>query len=88
MAKLQLQTGPGVFEVLANVCRSYQEAVKQFVENSADAIQQGGSDEGRVSIHLEYDLDEERNRHLKTITIADNGIGMNTHAIRPNRLFV
>ena len=82
MAKLQLQTGPGVFEVLANVCRSYQEAVKQFVENSADAIQQGGSDEGRVSIHLEYDLDEERNRHLKTITIADNGIGMNKEKMR------
>ena len=82
MAKLQLQTGPGVFEVLANVCRSYQEAVKQFVENSADAIQQAGSDEGRISIRLQYDLDREQNRHLRTITITDNGIGMSREKMR------
>ncbi len=77
MARLKLQTGPGVFEVLADVCRNYQEAVKQFVENSADAIQQLGTDEGRIMVHLQYDLDREQNRHLKQITIADNGIGMN-----------
>ena len=82
MAKLRLQTGPGVFEVLANVCRSYQEAVKQFVENSADAIQQVGSDEGRVSVHLQYDLDREQNRHLRTITITDNGVGMDKEKMR------
>jgi len=82
LARLTLQTGPGVFEVLANVCRSYQEAVKQFVENSADAIQQAGADEGRISIHLRYEPDSEPNRHLKTITIADNGIGMSKEKMR------
>ena len=76
MTRLTLQTGPGVFEVLANVCRSYQEAVKQFVENSADAIQQASTDEGRISVHLQCDLDSEQNRLLKTITITDDGIGM------------
>jgi hypothetical protein len=79
---LQLKTGPGVFEVLANVCRSYQEAVKQFVENSADAIQQAGSDEGRISVLLRYDRDKEQNGHLRTITITDNGIGMNKEKMR------
>ncbi len=76
MTRLTLQTGPGVFEVLANVCRSYQEAAKQFVENSADAIQQASTDEGRISVHLQCDLDSGQNRLLKTITITDNGIGM------------
>jgi len=82
LARLKLQTGPGVFEVLADVCRNYQEAVKQFVENSADAIQQLGTDEGRIMVHLQYDLDREQNRHLKQITIADNGIGMNKEKMR------
>ena len=82
MSRLTLQTGPGVFEVLANVCRSYQEAVKQFVENSADAIQQAGTDEGRISVHLRYEPDSEPDRHLKAITIADNGIGMNREKMR------
>jgi hypothetical protein len=34
MARVNLKTGSGVFEVLAHVCRSPQEAVKQFVENA------------------------------------------------------
>jgi hypothetical protein len=59
---LTLQTGPGVFEVLAHVCRSHQEAVKQFVENSADAIQQLSTDEGRMSVILEY-LPSENEHH-------------------------
>ena len=40
MAKVELHTGPGIFEVLASVCRNPQEALKQFVENAADAIEQ------------------------------------------------
>jgi hypothetical protein len=82
LSRLTLQTGPGVFEVLANVCRSYQEAVKQFVENSADAIQQAGTDEGRISIHLRYEASGESDRQLRAITVADNGIGMNREKMR------
>jgi Histidine kinase-, DNA gyrase B-, and HSP90-like ATPase len=78
MARLTLQTGPGVFEVLAHVCRSHQEAIKQFVENSADAIQQLSTDEGRISIMLEYQPsgNEHQGRTLSRILVADNGIGM------------
>ena len=47
MAKVTLHTGPGVFEVLSHVCRSPQEAMKQFVENAADAIEQVGTEEGQ-----------------------------------------
>jgi len=78
MATLSLQTGPGVFEVLAHVCRSHLEAVKQLVENSADAIQQAFTEEGRISIQLQYEETngEQSPKRLKTITVADNGIGM------------
>ena len=47
MAKVTLHTGPGVFEVLAHVCRSPSEALKQFVENAADAI---GDKTGAISV--------------------------------------
>lgn len=78
MARLSLETGPGVFEVLANVCRSYHEAIKQFVENSADAIQQASSEEGRISIQLHYkDGDGEPGaKLLKRVIVTDNGVGM------------
>jgi hypothetical protein len=78
MATLMLQTGPGVFEVLANVCRSHYEAIKQFVENAADAIQQVGTDEGRISIQLcrEESGNGQGTKVLKRIIIADNGVGM------------
>lgn len=84
MARLTLQTGPGVFEVLAHVCRSHQEAVKQFVENSADAIQQLSTDEGRISVILEYlpSENEHHGRILKRILVADNGIGMDREKMR------
>ncbi|MFC1992402.1 ATP-binding protein [Chloroflexota bacterium] len=84
MAKVMLQTGPGVFEVLANVCRSHQEAVKQFVENSADAIQQAGTDEGHISVHLQYEASasEQTPESLKAIVITDNGIGMSKAKMR------
>ena len=48
MAKVTLHTGPGVFEVLAHVCRSPSEALKQFVENAADAIEQAKTEEGQI----------------------------------------
>jgi len=81
---LTLQTGPGVFEVLAHVCRSHQEAVKQFVENSADAIQQLSTDEGRISVILEYlpSENEHHGRTLKRILVADNGIGMDREKMK------
>ena len=78
MSRVSLKTGPGVFEVLASVCHSHQEALKQFVENAADAIQQLGTDEGRISIQLQYEEPKEEltTRALKNIVISDNGIGM------------
>jgi Histidine kinase-, DNA gyrase B-, and HSP90-like ATPase len=84
MARLNLQTGPGVFEVLAHVCRSHQEAIKQFVENSADAIQQLSTDEGRVSVILEYlpSENEHPGRTLSRILVADNGIGMDREKMK------
>jgi hypothetical protein len=84
MARLTLQTGPGVFEVLAHVCRSHQEAVKQFVENSADAIQQLSTDEGRISVILEYlpSENEHQGRALSRILVADNGIGMDREKMK------
>ena len=78
MAKVQLHTGAGVFEVLANVCRNPLEALKQFVENAADAIEQANTDEGHIWLRLQYQ--PEGNGHtggsLKSIAIEDNGSGM------------
>lgn len=84
MSKVMLQTGPGVFEVLASVCRSHLEALKQFVENSADAIQQLCIEEGRISINLEYETKatEPKAKGLKNITVTDNGIGMSKEKMK------
>jgi hypothetical protein len=78
LSRVSLKTGPGVFEVLASVCHSHQEALKQFIENAADAIQQLGTDEGRISIQLQYEelKGESPSRALKNIIVSDNGIGM------------
>lgn len=78
MAQVRLQTGPGVFEVLSHVCRSPQEALKQFVENSADAIEQAGEKDAYVSLQLQYaPLGEgQKTRTLKSIVVKDNGTGM------------
>jgi len=76
MSRLMLQTGPGVFEVLANVCRSHAEAIRQFVENSADAVQQASSDEGRISVELRFQEGEDEPRVLRSIIVTDNGVGM------------
>jgi len=78
MAKVMLHTGPGVFEVLANVCRNPQEALKQFVENSADAIEQAKTDEGRIQLKLSYSSGGNGHKQglLQSIAIQDNGVGM------------
>ncbi|MFC1994441.1 ATP-binding protein [Chloroflexota bacterium] len=78
MAKIQLHTGPGVFEVLANVCRNPQEALKQFVENAADAIEQAKFDDSHIRIRLHYGSDNNGQGEgaLQRISVEDNGIGM------------
>src|SRR4030042_5062266 len=78
MAKVRLHTGPGVFAVLANVCRSPQETLKQFFENAADAIDQAKTEEGYIRLKLEYKpggngLKEDI---LHRLVIEDNGSGM------------
>jgi hypothetical protein len=79
MPKIKLHTGPGVFEVLSHVCRSPQEAMKQFVENAADAIELVGTDEGEILIKLTYQTigsNGSTGRVLKSFAIQDNGVGM------------
>ena len=78
MAKVKLLTGPGVFQVLANVCRNPQEALKQFVENAADAIEQARPEEGHVWIRLYCHAAGNGHNEgtLKRISIQDNGGGM------------
>ena len=78
MAKVKLHTGPGVFEVLANVCRSPQEALKQFVENAADAIEQAKTDEGYIRLMLRHEPagNGQKEGSLQSIVIQDNGVGM------------
>ena len=78
MAKVTLHTGPGVFEVLAHVCRSPSEALKQFVENAADAIEQAKTEEGQILIKLTYQpvLNGLGAHALQSITVEDNGVGI------------
>ena len=78
MAKITLHTGPGVFEVLAHVCRSPSEALKQFVENAADAIEQAKTEEGQILIKLTYQpvLNGLSAHALQKITVEDNGVGI------------
>ena len=84
MAKVTLHTGPGVFEVLSHVCRSPQEAIKQFVENAADAIEEINIEEGQILIKLKYvsAKDDPLGRVLKSITVRDNGVGMDVKKMR------
>lgn len=84
MAKVRLHTGPGVFAVLANVCRNPQEALKQFVENAADAIEQANPDEGRILLKLNYDPsgNGQADSTLRSIIIEDNGVGMTSEKMR------
>jgi len=84
MARVRLSTGPGVFQVLANVCRNPQEALKQFVENAADAIEQARPEEGHIWIRLQYRT--AGNGHddgsLQRISIRDNGGGIAREKMR------
>ena len=85
MAKIKLHTGPGVFEVLSHVCRSPQEAMKQFVENAADAIELVGTDESQILIKLTYQTigsNGSSGRILRGIAIQDNGVGMAPQKMR------
>jgi hypothetical protein len=78
MAKVKLHTGTGVFTVLANVCRNPQDALRQFVENAADAVEQASAQGPRISIQLKYE--PPGNGHvqntLRSIVVEDNGVGM------------
>ncbi len=84
MTMVRLCTGPGVFGVLANVCRNPLEAVKQFVENSADAIEQAKTDEGHISLKLTYKPTDngETRASLKSIAVNDNGVGLTSEKMR------
>lgn len=84
MAKISLHTGPGVFEVLAHVCRSPSEALRQFVENSADAIEQAKTEEGQIILKLTYQpvLNGLGSNALKSISVEDNGVGMTVEKMR------
>lgn len=78
MANVKLHTGPGVFEVLANVCRNPHEALRQFVENAADAIEQAETEEGQIRLLLKYRPGDNGHAEgkLEGIAIQDNGAGM------------
>ncbi len=78
MAKVKLRTGPGVFAVLANVCRNPQEALKQFVENAADAVDQSKTEEGYIRLKLEYAPSGNGTKQgtLHRLAVEDNGWGM------------
>jgi len=85
MTQVTLHTGPGVFEVLSHVCRNPPEAMKQFVENAADAIEEINAEEGQIFIKLKYqnkEINGVPGRVLKAITVQDNGVGMDTRKMR------
>jgi hypothetical protein len=68
MAEIKLQTGTRVFEVLAYLCHSPMEALKQFVENGADAIEQSNKSDGGIRVRLDHSASQ--------IIVEDNGIGI------------
>ena len=74
MPEIKLQTGSRVFEVLAYLCHSPMEALKQFVENGADAIEQSGKSDGCIRIRLDHSSDQQD--RLPQIIVEDNGIGI------------
>jgi anti-sigma regulatory factor (Ser/Thr protein kinase) len=74
MAEIKLQTGTRVFEVLAYLCHSPMEALKQFVENGADAVEQAGKSDGCIRVRLDHSSDQQ-NRPPQ-IVVEDNGIGI------------
>ena len=76
MAEIKLQTGSRVFEVLAYLCHSPLEALKQFVENGADAIEQSGRSDGCIRVRLDHSQNQQNRSPM--IIIEDNGIGMSS----------
>ena len=84
MTGINLHTGPGVFAVLANVCRNPLEAVKQFVENAADAIEQAKIEDGHISLQLKCQSPAtgQSKGILKSIIVRDNGVGMTPDKMR------
>lgn len=80
MAEVKLQTGSRVFEVLAYLCHSPLEALKQFVENGADAIEQAGRADGCIKVRLDHSQNQQI--RLPMITVEDNGIGMSSEKMR------
>ena len=84
MTGISLHTGPGVFAVLANVCRNPLEAVKQFVENAADAIEQAKAKDGHISLQLKYKSPDagQIKGTLQNIVVRDNGVGMTPEKMR------
>lgn len=75
MSMIDLQTGTRVFEVLAYLCHSPLEALKQFVENGSDAIGQAGRSDGQIRIRLDHSPSRQSS---PMIVVEDNGIGMDS----------
>ena len=69
--QVSLATGPGVYSVLAHICRSPLEAFRQFVENAADAIQVAGEGDGRIEVHT-----VSVTRNGLVLSVEDNGAGL------------
>ncbi|MBI4282718.1 MAG: ATP-binding protein [Chloroflexi bacterium] len=80
MSEVRLQTGLHIFEVLANVCHSPLEAMEQFVENAADAVEQTGVAGGCIRIHLEHSAEGQEASSM--IMVEDNGIGLGPEKMR------
>lgn len=76
MSEIKLQTGHHIFEVLAYTCHSPLEALDQFVENAADAIEQAGERSGCIRIHLDHLPNQSHQSQPSLIVIEDNGVGM------------
>lgn len=74
MSEIKLQTGPHIFQVLAYMCHSPLEALDQFVENGADAVEQAAENNGCIRIQLDHFPSQQNLPSL--IVVEDNGIGM------------
>lgn len=80
MSEIKLQTGPHIFEVLGYMCHSPIEALDQFVENAADAVEQSGESKGCIRIQLDHFPNQQVQPSL--IVVEDNGIGMGPEKMR------
>lgn len=69
--EVSLGTGLGVYDVLAHICRSPLEALRQFIENGADAIEIAAEPQGRILVHLAQADGAE-----PELWVEDNGFGM------------